>query len=162
MSKLTSTPAEPTEAMLAAGSKFSSQPRATYKAMIAAAETPAAAEPCPTCSASEPYTGTCGTSNSDTRALCKWATQPAAGAALAPTAVVIERNGRRGTFVCETTLGFTPFVGTEIYTAVLAATPAPEPLTSNELYEIVRGTGYVTRDQACEIVDLILQAEKKE
>jgi len=44
-----------------------------------AALTSAPAEPCRTCGASEPYTGTCGTSDSDTRALCKRATQPAAG-----------------------------------------------------------------------------------
>lgn len=38
----------------------------------------AVAECCPTCGADEPYTGNCGTSDSDTRALCKCATRPEA------------------------------------------------------------------------------------
>jgi len=47
----------------------------------------------------------------------------------------------------------------------LAALPAPEaapsasePLTDERMYEIIRGTGYVTRGQADDIVDLLRAA----
>lgn len=43
----------------------------------------AAREPCATCGASEPFTGSCGTSDSDTRALCKRASRQEAPAASA-------------------------------------------------------------------------------
>ncbi|AVQ81696.1 hypothetical protein C4F17_12455 [Variovorax sp. PMC12] len=43
----------------------------------------AAREPCATCGASEPFTGSCGTSDGDTRALCKRASRQEAPAASA-------------------------------------------------------------------------------
>lgn len=43
-----------------------------------------------------------------------------------PIAVVVERDGQRGRFVCETIFGFTPFVGAKLYDApVQQDAPAP-------------------------------------
>lgn len=51
-----------------------------WKVRAALSQQPTTPEPvavCPTCGSDEPYTGACGTSGSDTKALCKRRTHPA-------------------------------------------------------------------------------------